>query len=125
MKPIIDENRNPSVAQSVSDLVAEGGNVLASDDATIAANQAPLETTMPANTGRTTSQIRADSGSQAAPSRILRRPGAQRRATLHLPSPPAFTQQTKPGGQASPGRASHRPRTRMTLGRPRPANGSS
>jgi hypothetical protein len=102
MKPIIDKNRNPSVAQSVSDLVAEGGNVLASDDATIAANQAPHGTTMPANAGRPTSQTRMESGSQAAPSRILRRPGVQRRATLHLPSPPAFTQESKPGGQAAP-----------------------
>jgi hypothetical protein len=125
MKAIIDKNRNPSVAQSVSDLVAEGGNVLASDEATIAANQAPLETTIPANTGQPTSQIRMDSGSQAAPSRILRRPGVQRRATLHLPSPPAFTQESKPGGQAAPGRASQRPGIRMTLGRLRPANGSS
>lgn len=125
MKPTIGKNRNPSVAQSLSDLVAEGGNVLASDDAPITARQAPLETTMPANTGRPTSQIRLDSGSQAASSRILQRPGVERRATLHLPSPLAFTQESKPGGRAVPCSVSHRPRTRMTLGRVRPANGSS
>jgi hypothetical protein len=99
MNPFIGKNPNASVAQSVSELVAEGGNVLASDDAPTAAGQAPLETTMPANTGRPTSQTRMEPISLAAPSRILLRPGVQRRATLHLPSPLAFTKESKQARQ--------------------------
>jgi hypothetical protein len=123
MNPIT--NPNPSVAQSVSDLVAEGGNVLATDDAPTAVRQTPLETTTPADTGRPTSQTRTESSSRAAPSRILRRAGVQRRVTLHLPSPLAFTKETRPGTQAAPCKVSHRPRARMTLGRVHAANGTS
>ena len=125
MNPYIGKRKNPSVAESVSRLVAEGGYVLASDDAPTAAGHAPVETTMPANTGRPTSQIRLGASSWAAPSRIPLRPGVQRRATLHLPSPLAFTKESKPGTQTEPRKVSHRPRARMTLGRVRPANGSS
>jgi hypothetical protein len=125
MKPFIGNNPNASVSQSVSELVAEGGNVLESDDAPTAAGQAALETTMPANTARPTSQIWTGPGSRAAPSRILLRPGVQRRATLHLPSSLAFTKKSKPGSQAAPCKVSYRPRARMTLGRVRPMNGSS
>jgi hypothetical protein len=125
MNPFIRKNPNPSVAQSVSELVAEGGNVLASDDAPTAAGQAPLETTMPANTARPTSQIRMGPSSRVAPSRIPLQPGVQRRATLHLPSPLAFTKESKPGRQTEPCKVNHRPRVRMTLGRVRRVNGSS
>jgi hypothetical protein len=125
MNPFIGKNPNASIAQSVAELVAEGGNVLASDDAPTAAGQAPLETTMPANTGRPTSQTRMEPISLAAPSRILLRPGVQRRATLHLPSSLAFTKESNQASQAAPRKVSHRPRARITVGRVRPANGSS
>jgi hypothetical protein len=117
--------KNPSVAQSVTDLVAEGGNVLASDDAPTAAGQVPFETTMPANTGRPTSQIRVGAGLLAAARRILLRPSVQRRPTLHLPWSLAFTKETKPASQPAPCKVSHRPRARLTFGGVRPANGSS
>jgi hypothetical protein len=74
MNPFSGKRKNPSVAQSVSDLVAEGGNVLASDDAPTAAGQAPLETTTPANTWRPIPQIRLDASLLPAPRRILLRP---------------------------------------------------
>jgi len=125
MKPFIGNDPNASVLQSVSELVAEGGNLLESDDAPTAAGQAPLETTMPANAARPTSQIRMDPGSRAALSRIPLRPGFQRRATLHLPSPLAFTKERKPGSQTEARKVSYRPRARMTLGRVRLMNGSS
>jgi hypothetical protein len=126
MNPFIGKNPNASIAQSVSELVAEGGNVLASDDAPTAAGQAPpLETTMPANTGRPTSQTPMEPISLAAPRRIPRRPGVQHRATLHLPSPLAFTKESKAAGPVAPRNVSYRPRARMTVGRVRPANGSS
>ena len=125
MKPFIGNDPNASVTQSVSRLVAEGGKVLESDDAPTATGQGPLETTMPANTGRPTSRIRAGSSSRAAPGKILLLPGVQRRATLHLPSPVAFTKESKPSTQAEPCKVSHRRRARMTLGRVRSVNGSS
>jgi len=46
MNPYIAREKS-SVAESVSRLVAEGGNVLASDDGPTAAGHAPVETTMP------------------------------------------------------------------------------
>lgn len=47
MKPFVSKAPNPSLAESVSDLVAEGGNVLASDDAPIAAAKAPVDALTP------------------------------------------------------------------------------
>ena len=125
MKRFIGNNPNASVAQSVSELVAEGGNVLESDDAPRPARRAPLETTVRANAARATSQIRMDSSSRAAPSRIPLQPGVQRRATLHLPSRLAFTKQSEPDRQTEPSKVSHSPRARMTRGRVRRMNGGS
>jgi hypothetical protein len=125
MKSFIGNNPDASVAQAVSKLVAEGGRLLESDDAPTTTGQGPLETTVPANTGRPTSRVRAGSSSRAAPSKILLLPGVQRRATLHLPSPAAFTKETKPSRPTEPCKVRHRPRARMTLGRVRSVNGSS
>jgi hypothetical protein len=98
MNPFSGKNPNPSVAQSVSDLVAEGGNVLASDD------------------GQT---VVGEVG------RILPRPVVQHRATLRLLAPLAFAKEGKLRSEAAPSKRSPRIRTRMTLRRVRSANGSS
>src|ERR1700756_4019222 len=113
MKPFIRNNRTESVTESVSKLVAEGGKVLESDDAPTATGQGPLETTMPANTGRPTVRIRAGSSSRATLSKIPPLSGVQRRSTLHLPSP---TKESKPSRQTEPCKVSHRPRARMIFG---------
>ena len=72
MNPYIGKRKNQSVAESVSRLVAEGGYVLASDDAPTAAGHAPVETTMPANRGRPTSQIRLGASSWAVTFSVAR-----------------------------------------------------
>ena len=119
MKRFIGNSPNASVAQAVRKLVAEGGKVLESDDAPTNTGQGPLETTVPANTGRPTSRIRAGSSSRAAPSKILLLPGIQRRATLHLPPPNALTKESKLSRQTESCKVRHRPRARMTVGRVR------
>jgi len=125
MNSFIDKNPNPSVAQSVSDLVAEGGNVLASDDAPIVPGQTFLEASMLVNTRRATSRIRVGQSPLLSPHRILLRASAQRRPTLHLPSFHAMTEESKSGEEPLPCKVTYRPRARMTLGRVRLAIGSS
>ena len=125
MNRFIWKNPNPSVVQSVSELVAEGGNVLASDDAPIVSGQTLLETTMLVNTRRATSQFRVGQSQLLAPHKILLRASGQRRPTLHLPSFHAMTEETKSGEQLLPCKVSYRPRARMTLGRVRRASRSS
>jgi hypothetical protein len=87
MNRFTSKNPDPCVARSVSDLVAEGGNVLASDDAPTVVGQV---------------------------GRILLRPGVQHDATLRLPAPLAFAKESKLRSQAAPSRRSRRMRTRMT-----------
>jgi hypothetical protein len=125
MHLFIGKNPNPSVAQSVSALVAEGGNALASDDAPIVSGQTLLETTMLVNTRRATTQFRVGQSSLLTPHRILLRASAQRRPTLHLPSPHAMTEESKSGEQSLLCKVRYRPRARMVLARVRPANRSS
>ena len=112
MKPFIDKNPNPSVAQSVSDLVAEGGNALASDDAPIVPGQTFVETSMLLNAGQATSGFRVGQSPLLSPHRILPLASAQRRPTLHLPPHPAMTGESSPGGQPLACKVSHRPRAR-------------
>jgi hypothetical protein len=102
---------DPSVAQSVSELVAEGGNVLASDDAPSDSGQTLLETTALADIRQATSQFRARQSSPA-PAKILMRASAQRRPTLHLPSHPAMTEENSPGEKPAACKVSRRPRAR-------------
>jgi hypothetical protein len=125
MNSFIDKDPNPSVVQSVSELVAEGGNVLASDDAPIVPGQTFLETSMLANTRRATSRIRVGQSPLLSPHKILLRASGQRRPTLHLPSFQAMTEESKSGEEPLPCKVSYRPRGRMTLGRVRLAIGSS
>jgi hypothetical protein len=124
MSLFVGKNPNASVARSVSALVAEGGNVLASDDAPIVSGQKLLEMRMLENTRRATSQLRVGQSSRLTPHAILLRPSAQHRPTLHLPSPHAMTEESEPGEQPLQCKVSYRPRSRMTLGRGSPANGS-
>jgi len=70
MKPFVSKTPNPTLAESVSDLVAEGGNALASDDAPIAAAKAPADTQAPASSA---AQIWPGRGAMAPWRRILRR----------------------------------------------------
>lgn len=115
MNSFIARKRNPSVAQSVSALVAEGGKVLASDDAPVDSGRTLLETTMLPNTGtrRATSQFRVRQSSLLTPPEILLRKSAQRRPTLHLPARPAMTEKGSPNEQALPSKVSYRPRARI------------
>jgi hypothetical protein len=125
MNPFIGKSPNDSVAQSISALVAEGGNVLASDDAPIASGQTLLETTMLVNTRRATTQFRVGQSLLLTPHSILLRASARRRPTLHLPSPRAMTEESKSGEQSLLCKVRYRPRARMILARVRPANRSS
>ena len=117
MNPFIDKNPNPSVAQSVSELVAEGGKVLASDDAPIVSGQTFLETSMLLNSRQATSRFRVGQSRLLSPHRMLLRASAQRRPTLHLPSFHAMTEESKSGEEPLPCKVSYRPRARMTLER--------
>ena len=64
---------------------AEGGNVLASDDASLVSGQTLLETTMLVNTRRATSQFQVGQSSLLTPHRILLRASAQRLSTPRSP----------------------------------------
>ena len=125
MNLFIVKNTNTSVVQSVSALVAEGGNVLATDDGPSVSRQTFLEATMLENTRRAASQLRVRQSSLLTPHRILLRASSQRRPTLHLPSRRAMTEESESGEQPRRCKVSYRPRSRMTLGQRRPANGSS
>jgi len=70
MKPFVSKAPNPSLAESVSDLVAEGGNMLASDDAPVAAAKAPVNTQTPVGSA---AQIWLGRGPLPLLRRILRR----------------------------------------------------
>jgi len=124
MNPFIGRNPNASVAQSVSALVAEGGNVLASDDAPTVPRQTLLEAAMLANARQAASRFGAGQSSLLAPHRILLRASAQHRPTLHLPAGRAMTDGGKPGGQPRSRQPNHWPRARTAFGPVRTANGS-
>ncbi len=70
MKPFVTKTPNPTLAESVGDLVAEGGNVLASDDDPIAATKTPVDTQAPASSA---AQIWLGRGPLPLLRRILRR----------------------------------------------------
>jgi hypothetical protein len=70
MKPFVSKTPNPTLTESVSDLVAEGGNVLASDDAPVAAARAPVDTHAPVGSP---AQIWPGRGPLPLLRRILRR----------------------------------------------------
>ena len=116
MNPFIDKNPNPTVAQSVSELVAEGGNVLPSDDAPTVPSQTFLETSMLLNSRQATARFRVGQSRLLSPHKILLRASAQSRPTLHLPSFHAKTEESKSGEELRPCKVSYRPRARMTLG---------
>jgi hypothetical protein len=112
---IIEKSPNPTVAESVSELVSEGGNVLPSDDAPIDPRKTALETTLLEDTRRAASQIRVGQSLLMTPHRLLMRASAQPRPTLHLPPRPAMTEENNPGVQPMPSKVSHRPRARLSL----------